>query len=145
MVFELQPILVCRGLTTMRTLLTYFTVLNENKEGSKCLMVLRVKPSPTRLPINSLYTPMDNTLLHSISSVCHPWGHAVVRWRMSFFYIKPFSSVVEPLLDASVSITPKVEQQMYIQKTVCGRIKTTRYIDVYSLKPDSGQFGERIG
>ncbi len=37
-------------------------------------MVLRVKPTPTRLPTNSLYTPMDNTLLHSISSVCHPWG-----------------------------------------------------------------------
>ncbi len=35
-------------------------------------MVLRVKPMPSRLPINSLYTPVDNTLLHSISSVCHP-------------------------------------------------------------------------
>ncbi len=40
-------------------------------------MVLRVKPTPTRFPINSLYTPIDNTLLHSISSVCHPWGAAV--------------------------------------------------------------------
>ncbi len=37
-------------------------------------MVLRVKPTPTRFPTNSLYTPMDNTPLHSISSVCHPWG-----------------------------------------------------------------------
>ncbi len=32
-------------------------------------MVLRVKPTPTRLPTDSLYTPMDNTPLHSISSV----------------------------------------------------------------------------
>ncbi len=37
-------------------------------------MVLRVKPTPTRFPTNSLYTPMDNTPLHSIPSVCHPWG-----------------------------------------------------------------------
>ncbi len=38
-------------------------------------MVLRVKHTPTRLPTNNLYTPMDNTPLHSISSVCHPWGY----------------------------------------------------------------------
>ncbi len=37
--------------------------LTGNKEGSKCLMVLRVKPTPTGFPINSLYTPMDNTLI----------------------------------------------------------------------------------
>ncbi len=37
-------------------------------------MVLRVKPTPPGLPTNILYTPMDNTPLHSISSVCHPWG-----------------------------------------------------------------------
>ncbi len=37
-------------------------------------MVLRVKPTPIRFPTNNLYTPMDNTPLHSISSVCHPWG-----------------------------------------------------------------------
>ncbi len=43
-------------------------------------MVLRVKPTPTRLPNNSLYTPMNNTLLHSISSVCQPWGMAVVGY-----------------------------------------------------------------
>ncbi len=52
-----------------------------DKEGSKCLTVLRVKPTPTRFPANSLYTPMDNTPLHSISSVCHPWGkRCVLRW-----------------------------------------------------------------
>ncbi len=28
-------------------------------------MVLRVKPTPTRFPTNSLYTPMVNTPLHS--------------------------------------------------------------------------------
>ncbi len=41
-------------------------------------MVLRVRPTPTQFPTNSLYTPMDNTLLHSISSVCYPWGNG---WR----------------------------------------------------------------
>ncbi len=47
--------------------------LNGNKEGSKCLMVLRVKHTPARLPTNSLCTSMDNTPLHSISRVCHPY------------------------------------------------------------------------
>ncbi len=37
-------------------------------------MVLRVKHTPTRLPTNSRNTPMHNTPLHSISSVCHPFG-----------------------------------------------------------------------
>ncbi len=45
-----------------------------NKEGSKGLMVLLVKPTPTRFLTDSLYTPMDNTPLHSIRSACHPWG-----------------------------------------------------------------------
>ncbi len=36
-------------------------------------MILRGKATPTRFPTNSAYTPMDNTPLHSISSVCHPW------------------------------------------------------------------------
>ncbi len=43
--------------------------LTGNKEGSKELMVLRVKPTLTRLPTNSLYAPMNSTPLHSISSV----------------------------------------------------------------------------
>ncbi len=47
------------------------------KEGSSCLMVLRVKPTPTRFPATSLSTPMDNTPLHSVSSVFHPRGVAV--------------------------------------------------------------------
>ncbi len=59
-----------RGLTTTRTLLS--CSLYWEQKGSKCLMVLRVKPTPTRFPTNSLYTPMDNIPLHSISSVCHP-------------------------------------------------------------------------
>ncbi len=68
--------------------------LNGNKEGSKCLMVLRVKHTPTRLPTNSLYTPMNSTPLHSISSVCHPWGlllllellfrHQKIEWQEGF-------------------------------------------------------------
>ncbi len=43
---------------------------------SKVLMIFRVRPTPTRFPTNSLYTPIDNTTLHSISSVCHPWGRS---------------------------------------------------------------------
>ncbi len=38
----------------------------------------RRKQGPSGIPshayTNSLYTPVDNTILHSISSVCHPWG-----------------------------------------------------------------------
>ncbi len=34
-------------------------------EGSIGLMVLRVKPTPTRFPINRLYTAMDNSSLFS--------------------------------------------------------------------------------
>ncbi len=45
--------------------------LNGNKEGSKGLMVFRVKPLRTLFVTNSLYTPMDNTSLHSIPSL---WG-----------------------------------------------------------------------
>ncbi len=48
--------------------------LTGNKQECKGPMVLRIKPSPTRFPTNSLYTPMDNAPLHSISSVCHLWG-----------------------------------------------------------------------
>ncbi len=47
--------------------------LNGNKEGCKCLMVLRVKPTLIRFPTNSFHTPMDNTPLHSITNVCHSW------------------------------------------------------------------------
>ncbi len=42
-------------------------------------MVLRVQQTATRLPTNSLYTPMDNTPLHSISSVCHPCGGVAIN------------------------------------------------------------------
>ncbi len=40
------------------------------------LMLLRVKPTLTRFPTNSLYTPMDTTPLHFISSVCNPRGES---------------------------------------------------------------------
>ncbi len=53
-----------------------FAPLTGDKEGNKGLMVPRVKPTPTRFPTNSLYTPMDDTPLHSISSACHLWGVA---------------------------------------------------------------------
>ncbi len=48
--------------------------LTGKKEGSKGFMVLRVKPTPTGFPTNSLSTPMDNTPLHSTSSMRHLWG-----------------------------------------------------------------------
>ncbi len=41
-------------------------------------MVLRVKPTPIRFPANSLYTPLGNTALHSIPSVCRRWRNT--RW-----------------------------------------------------------------
>ncbi len=47
--------------------------------------VLRVKPTPTRFPTNSLYTPMDNTPLHSISSMCHPWVNPRCHVNESIF------------------------------------------------------------
>ncbi len=53
----------------------YLPPFTGNKEGSKSLMILRVKPTPTRLPTNSRYTPMDNTPLHSIPNVCHSCGY----------------------------------------------------------------------
>ncbi len=46
---------VARAATGGRYLLAGYT------EGSKGLMVLRVKPTPTRFPTNILYTPMSNT------------------------------------------------------------------------------------
>ncbi len=46
--------------------------LTGNKDGSMGLMVLQVKPTPTRFPTNSLYTPIDNIPSCSISSVCRP-------------------------------------------------------------------------
>ncbi len=45
--------------------------LNGNKEG-------RGQFSLTRFPTNSLYTPMNNTPLHSIPSVCRPWGEGLL-------------------------------------------------------------------
>ncbi len=53
--------------------------LTGNKEGCKCLIELRVKPTPTRFPTNSLYVPMDYTPMPSISSGCHPWDNC---WRV---------------------------------------------------------------
>ncbi len=60
------------GLATMRTLFT------GNKKRNKELMVLRVRPAQTRFPANSLYTPVENTPLHSIPRVCHARGAKVV-------------------------------------------------------------------
>ncbi len=48
--------------------------LSGNKEGSKDLMVPRVKPALPQFVINNLFTPMDSTPLRSIPSVCRLWG-----------------------------------------------------------------------
>ncbi len=47
-------------------------------------MELLVRPTPTRFPTNSLYNPMDNSPLQSISSVCHPWLLSPVVWKGLF-------------------------------------------------------------
>ncbi len=56
--------------------------LTLNKQGSSGLMVLRVKPTPTRFPTNSLNTPMDNTPLHSLPSVWRSLALKVLRLHM---------------------------------------------------------------
>ncbi len=52
-------------------------------------MVLRVKLKQTRFPTNSLYTPMDYTPLHSISSVCHPWVERLLCIALSTQLVLP--------------------------------------------------------
>ncbi len=42
-------------------------------------MALWIRHTHTRFPTNSLYTPMDNTPLQSISSVCHRGGADLYR------------------------------------------------------------------
>ncbi len=82
--------------------------LTGNKEGSKGLMVLRVKPTPTRFPTNVLYTPVDNTSLHSLPYVCATRGApavviASVRARivvytfLKFYHLTGQPSTVLPL------------------------------------------------
>ncbi len=61
-----------RGLTTTtRTLFACFLKWELKSEHG-------VIPTPTRFKTNSLYTPFDNTPLHSIPSVCRPWCYSVV-------------------------------------------------------------------
>ncbi len=47
-------------------------------------MVLRVKPTPTQFPTNSLYTPIGNTLLHYslLGLLLMPPGF-VAQWRIN--------------------------------------------------------------
>ncbi len=54
-----------------------------NKEGYKGLMVLRVKPTPTRFATHSLYTPVGSTPMHSIPNVCRPWA-LLLSYLISF-------------------------------------------------------------
>ncbi len=62
-----------------------FAPLTGNKERSNGLMVLRVKPTPTRFPTNSLYTPMENTPLHSILSVCQRGVRPLNVWAQGLY------------------------------------------------------------
>ncbi len=43
-------------------------------------MVLRGRPTLTRFPTNSRYTPVDNTPLHSIARMSYPWGILLSLW-----------------------------------------------------------------
>ncbi len=56
--------------------------LNGNKEGSRCLMVLRVKPTPTRFPTNSLYTPVDKHTLAFCIKCVPPVGRVLLLFRL---------------------------------------------------------------
>ncbi len=71
LVFEQQCILVGRIFLPERSHGCFLlSPLTGNKEGSKSLMVLRVKATPTRFPTINLYTPMDNTpcILYQVCS-----------------------------------------------------------------------------
>ncbi len=37
-------------------------------------MALRVEPTPTPVPTNGRCTPMENTPVYYVLSVCRPWG-----------------------------------------------------------------------
>ncbi len=43
-------------------------------------MVLRISHTRTQFPTNSLFTPMDNTPLHSTYQVCATRGASTCRW-----------------------------------------------------------------
>ncbi len=47
-------------------------------------MVLRVKPTPTRFPSNSLYTPMDNVCSSALYSEANIWHAYLVHWFTTF-------------------------------------------------------------
>ncbi len=53
----------------------YHADVTGDKEGSKDLMVLRVRPTPTQFPTNNT---LDNTPLHSISRMCHQWDNKML-------------------------------------------------------------------
>ncbi len=64
-------------------------------------MVLRVKPTLTRFPTKSLYTPMGSTPLHSISSVCHPWVMTLLTLITKIHNKAPFTAALVLWLHAS--------------------------------------------
>ncbi len=55
-----------QGLTAIRTIFTFSLIW-----GLRRFIVIRVRPTLTRFPINVLYTPMDNTPLRAISMGTH--------------------------------------------------------------------------
>ncbi len=64
-------------------------------------MVLQFKPISTRFLTNSLYTPMDNTPLHSKSSVRQRGASVAVHWVKHVGVVQqPDQMRVWPLIDA---------------------------------------------
>ncbi len=60
----------------------YLAPLTGTEKGSMGLMVLRVRPTPTRFSTNILCIPLDSTTLNSIPSVWHPWGCQMASIRV---------------------------------------------------------------
>ncbi len=65
-------------------------------------------PTPTRFPTNRLYTPMGNTSLHSISSVCHPCGECCCPIVHRAKFIKKSARIVHPIGDRVPSTEPRL-------------------------------------
>ncbi len=60
-------------------------------------MAIRVRPTPTRFPINILYILLDKTSLHSISIVRRSWGMLLLFRRKVKILIAHEERMVTPL------------------------------------------------
>ncbi len=68
----------------------YLSPLTWNNEGNMGFILLRVKPARSRFPIHIFYTPLNNTPLHSIPSVCRLRGGfvAIVGSSVPWAYLR---------------------------------------------------------